>query len=132
MDCSYCLTDMHHNTTSMYGYVHDFTESACQVMGMYMYIHEKNCHGGARQASDPWTAAVSSLLALISREYTYNVTCPAHHPVYIHVYTQIIITVICTCIYISSSYIKLESLIQAPPLLHMHMLKLHSQGREAC
>ena len=29
-----------------------------------------HCHGRTRQASDPWTAAVSSLLALISREYT--------------------------------------------------------------
>ena len=36
---------------------------------MYMYIKKKHCHGGARQAIDPWTAAVSSLLALISREY---------------------------------------------------------------
>ena len=28
-------------------------------------------HYRARQSSNPWTAAVSSLLALISREYTY-------------------------------------------------------------
>ena len=48
---------------------------------MYIHEREKNCHGGARQASNPWTAAVSSLLALISREYT---TCLAHHQVYIH------------------------------------------------
>ena len=34
-------------------------------MCMYMY---ENIHGGARQASDPWTVAVPSLLALISRE----------------------------------------------------------------
>ena len=27
-------------------------------------------HDGARQASDPWMVALSSLLALISREYT--------------------------------------------------------------
>ena len=28
-----------------------------------------NCHGGAREASNLWTAAVLSLSALISREY---------------------------------------------------------------
>ena len=33
-----------------------------------VYI-KKHCHSGARQASDSWTAAVSSLWALISREY---------------------------------------------------------------
>ena len=32
---------------------------------------KRHCHGGARQASDLWTAAASSLLALISREHAY-------------------------------------------------------------
>ena len=38
-----------------------------------LYVLEKHCHGGARQASNPWTAGASSLLALISRESTQHV-----------------------------------------------------------
>ena len=38
---------------------------------------KKSCHGGARQASNPWTA-VLSMLALISKEK--HTTCLAHHP----------------------------------------------------
>ena len=34
-----------------------------------VYIHEKNVSGGARQAKRSLDSAVSSLLALISREY---------------------------------------------------------------
>ena len=36
---------------------------------VHLHVHEEHCHGGVRQASDPWRAAVSSLLGLISREY---------------------------------------------------------------
>ena len=38
-------------------------------MCLYMYMKG---HGGARQASDPWTVAVSSLLDLISREHCFK------------------------------------------------------------
>ena len=35
----------------------------------YIYIHEKTISGGARQAKRSLDSTVSSLLALISREY---------------------------------------------------------------
>ena len=40
-----------------------------QIITIAAHMKKKHCHGGARRASDPWTAAVSSLLALVSREY---------------------------------------------------------------
>ena len=51
-------------------------DNSTKVLGFFnilkcidMYtVRNVQCHGGARQASNPWTA-VSSLLALISREY---------------------------------------------------------------
>ena len=56
----------------MYMYVSFYSQIAGVYIQMYTYMYmytwKKYCHNGARQASDLWTVAVSSLLALISRE----------------------------------------------------------------
>ena len=71
---------------------------------------------GVRQASDPWTAAVSSFLALISRGYAYL----AHHPclfwlyMYEHthflgmqVYAVLIHTCTCVAVHVYSTWLTL-------------------------
>ena len=43
--------------------------TASELVSIHICKYEKSCHGGARQGSNPWTASISSLLALASREY---------------------------------------------------------------
>ena len=47
---------------------------------MLMHVHEKHCHGGARQASGPWVAAVFRLSHMCSsRQQGIGITCLAHN-----------------------------------------------------
>ena len=45
-----------------------FCKSISGTCGVTVCVNNQSIHDGVRQASDPWTVAVSSLLALISRE----------------------------------------------------------------
>ena len=51
-----------------------FIKLIINYMYIHVHVHEKT-HGVARQASNPWTVAVSSILAPFS-----SMTCLAHHP----------------------------------------------------
>ena len=68
----------------------------CVHAHIYVHVHEKN-QGGIRQASGPWTVAVS-LLTLIGSEY-----CVEHHHIVctstMHMYTHVQCTCICRDMY---------------------------------
>ena len=55
-----------------------------QLISMVLCIYmKKHCHGGARQASDPWTAAVSSYIYIYIvnfHQQGIRRTCLAFHP----------------------------------------------------
>ena len=55
---------VHHDTHKFVEFAHKHVVYVTMYMHMYIYMYMN--HGGARQA---WTAAISSQLALISREY---------------------------------------------------------------
>ena len=59
---------------------------SCGWSALHMYKSRK-CHGGARQARDPWTA-VLSLLALISRRLVINIVGSYYvgHLMYVRTY----------------------------------------------
>ena len=82
---------------------HNCTRNAISITMhtyIYMYVHDihvcvyvkKHCHGGARQASDRWTAVASSLLAFI-HQHGITITCldpPLYtQGEYIHVHVQL-------------------------------------------
>ena len=52
-------------------HIYSTHETSEKLLVLYIHVmYTKNCNGGARETSDPWTAAV---LVFFSREFTYSI-----------------------------------------------------------